>query len=80
MMTENEPPVCGICHFEEHAHTGMRHAFSVEGILTSVDDQAKNRIPRPPSSSDHVLRLALIEAGTLTADQITEAAKKFTAL
>lgn len=80
MTTENEPAVCGICHFPEAAHTGMRHAFSVEGILSSVDDQAKNRIPRPPSTSDHVLRLAMIEAGLITPEQLTEAAKRFTAL
>lgn len=79
-MGSAEAVICGVCHKAEANHEGLNHKFSIEGILIPVDADAAKRMPPQRSMPDHVLRLALINRGLLTPDDLNKAAAELRGL
>lgn len=80
MMSE---PLCSMCGVTEANHTGRRHPFVPEGQHAGTDwlkqkqtTPEESAAPQPQMSSlpfDPVLRLALINKGVLSTDDLTSA-------
>lgn len=60
---------CGLCGQNKEAHREMAHKFSISGQLEAKETEKPPTTPR--TSADHVLRLLLMEAGVITAEQMT---------
>jgi hypothetical protein len=85
-MTNN----CGMCGVPEEGHEGRRHPFTPEGVDAGTDwlkqkqtTPEASAAPQPQMSSfpfDPVLRLALINKGVLTPDDLTQAEQQIKAI
>lgn len=82
-MTTTNDPTCSMCGVTAENHTGRRHPFTPAGMpmdqsfLKKQDAQVPpvQQMPAPAAPFDPVLRMALINKGLITPEDLTAAEK-----
>jgi hypothetical protein len=73
-----------MCNRPEDGHTGIRHPFTPPGVAQSLEAPEQTGFVRTAQAVDMpfdpVLRMALINKGVLTPDDLTEAERIMTAI
>jgi hypothetical protein len=76
--------LCTMCNRPEDGHLGMRHPFTPPGVAQSLEGPEKTGSVKmaqaPDMPFDPILRMALINKGVLTPDDLTEAERIVTAI
>lgn len=77
MTTASEPELCTMCNRPEDGHVGMRHPFTMPGSVQRLEGPEMTGVVRqsqaPEMPFDPVLRMALINTGVLTPQDLTDA-------
>lgn len=79
MATTMASDACSLCGVQERPHRAaeaegeVNHKFSPTGQLVQIDRRAAHTPPRTISTADAALRLALIDKGILSYDDLAAA-------